>query len=114
MGSRGWPFRYVTRAARSGRQALPQVSRPIVRVRARQKGGGRAACYRDHEPPHFHATYGEYEATITIREGIVTGRFPRRALGHVLEWAELHRDELAQNWDRARAREPLNRIAPLE
>ena len=70
--------------------------------------------YRDHEPPHFHATYGEYEATITIREGIVTGRFPRRALGHVLEWADLHRDELAQNWDRARAREPLNRIAPLE
>lgn len=91
-------WRYLT--------ATPEISRFLGIVVS--------ILYRDHEPPHFHATYGEYEATITIREGIVTGRFPRRALGHVLEWAELHRDELAQNWDRARAREPLNRIAPLE
>ena len=44
-----------------------------------------AILYRDHEPPHFHATYGEYEITVGIRDGLVTGRFPRRALGHVLE-----------------------------
>ena len=24
-----------------------------------------AILYRDHEPPHFHATYGEYEITGT-------------------------------------------------
>ena len=70
--------------------------------------------YRDHEPPHFHAAYGEYEVTVGIRDGVVTGRFPRRALAHVLEWAELHRDELTANWDRARAREPLLPVAPLE
>ena len=73
-----------------------------------------AILYRDHEPPHFHAIYGEYEVTVGIRDGIVTGRFPRRALAHVLEWAELHRAELSANWDRARAREPLAPIAPLE
>ncbi len=73
-----------------------------------------AILYRDHEPPHFHATYGEYEVTVGIRDGVVTGRFPRRALQHVLEWAGLHRDELLANWDRARAREPLVPIAPLE
>jgi hypothetical protein len=39
---------------------------------------------------------------------------PRRALGHVLEWRELHAAELLQNWERARAREPLLPIAPLE
>jgi hypothetical protein len=73
-----------------------------------------AILYRDHEPPHFHATYGEYEITVGIRDGVVTGRFPRRALGHVLEWQALHRDELVANWERARAREPLRPIPPLE
>jgi hypothetical protein len=52
--------------------------------------------------------------TVDIRDGIVTGRFPRRALVHVLEWRELHAAELMQNWERARAREPLLSIAPLE
>jgi hypothetical protein len=37
-----------------------------------------------------------------------------RALVLVLEWLELHRDELMANWERARAREPLLPIAPSE
>ena len=49
-----------------------------------------------------------------IKDGGVTGRFPRRTLTHVLEWAELHRDELLANGDWARAREPLVPVAPLE
>lgn len=70
--------------------------------------------YRDHEPPHFHATYGDFEITVTIRNGAVTGRFPPRALSHVREWAGLHRDELLKNWERARSHDPLRAIAPLE
>ena len=50
-----------------------------------------AMFYRDHVPAHFHAMYGDYEITVTIETGIVTGRFPRRALRHVLEWYELHK-----------------------
>jgi hypothetical protein len=73
-----------------------------------------AIFYRDHEPPHFHATYGGFEITVGILDGIVQGRFPRRALGHVLEWLDLHRDELIANWERARAREALEPIPPLE
>lgn len=73
-----------------------------------------AMFYRDHEPAHFHTTYGEYEITVTIRDGVVRGEFPRRALGLVLEWYQLHQAELERNWDLARAREPLNPIAPLE
>jgi hypothetical protein len=44
-----------------------------------------AMFYRDHAPAHFHAMYGDYEITVTIETGVVTGRFPRRALRHVLE-----------------------------
>ena len=45
---------------------------------------------------------------------VVHGRFPRRALRHVLDWAALHRGELLANWELARQGEPLNRIPPLE
>ena len=70
--------------------------------------------YRDHAPPHFHAEYGEFEATVEIESGVVEGRFPRRALNHVLEWYALHKDELSENWKLARQKFPLNNIEPLE
>ncbi len=70
--------------------------------------------YRDHAPPHFHAFYGDYEITVEIETGVVSGRFPRRALTHVLEWLELHKDELLENWRLASERRPLNKIPPLE
>lgn len=73
-----------------------------------------AILYRDHNPPHFHAIYGEYEITVAIEDGTVTGRLPRRAQALVLEWLALHRDELRDNWARARAGEPLVPIPPLE
>src|SRR5262249_16802835 len=33
-----------------------------------------------------------------ILDGVVEGTFPRRALRHVLEWYELHRGELLEDW----------------
>jgi hypothetical protein len=70
--------------------------------------------YREHEPPQFHAFYGEYEIVVQIGNGVVDGRFPTRALRHVLEWLELHREELLEDWALAAAHEPLRPIAPLE
>jgi len=40
----------------------------------------------DHNPPHFHVWYDDYQAEITIKEGIVRGEMPRRALRLVFEW----------------------------
>lgn len=70
--------------------------------------------YREHGPPHFHATYAGFTITVEIESGIVTGRFPRRALLHVMEWRGLHRVELFANWDRARDGQPLIPVEPLE
>lgn len=70
--------------------------------------------YDDHKPPHFHAEYGEYKISVEIESGVVEGRFPRRALRAVLEWHELHRDELFEDWRLAEAHQPLQKIAPLE
>ena len=67
----------------------------------------------DHAPPHFHAYYAEYEVTITIRDGVVTGSFPGRALRLVLEWRDLHLEELIANWDRLAAGLTPQPIPPL-
>jgi hypothetical protein len=73
-----------------------------------------AMYFRDHPPPHFHATYAEHEATIAIASGaIVEGSLPPRALQLVREWTKQHQNELMANWQRARAREPVEKIEPL-
>lgn len=70
--------------------------------------------YCDHPPPHFHATYGEHVAQVAIDTlAVLAGELPARALRLVREWGELHRDELADSWERALARQPLSRIEPL-
>lgn len=70
--------------------------------------------WSDHNPPHFHAKYGEYRTEIEIRTlGILRGRLPAKAMGLVIEWATLHQDELLAQWERARSHEPLERIEPL-
>jgi hypothetical protein len=70
--------------------------------------------YREHGVPHFHAVYGEYEISVEVDTGTIHGRFPPRALKLVLEWMNLHKQELLENWELAKQGQPLKRIAPLE
>jgi hypothetical protein len=68
----------------------------------------------EHNPPHFHAKYGEYEITVNIKNQVVEGKFPRRALNLVLDWLELHKQELLEDWKLAEKGLPLISIKPLE
>ena len=71
--------------------------------------------WREHNPPHFHAEYGEHEVLVDIRNlEVYEGKFPRRALGLVLEWAREHQQELLENWDLCRNRQHPLPILPLE
>lgn len=71
--------------------------------------------YRDHAPPHFHAIYAGFEAAVEISNAsVIDGQVPPKALSLVKEWAQLHRDELDEDWDLARAGRPLRQIPPLE
>jgi hypothetical protein len=45
---------------------------------------------------------------------ILEGHLPKRAKLLAIEWAIEHRDELLNNWQKARSREALNKIAPLD
>lgn len=66
-----------------------------------------------HSRPHFHARYSGHAASIDFAGELIAGSLPRRALALAAEWAGLHRDELAANWERARREEPLSPIEPL-
>ncbi|PRY45499.1 uncharacterized protein DUF4160 [Spirosoma oryzae] len=73
-----------------------------------------AMYYDDHNPPHFHAKYGNEECLIAIRDlTLLEGRLPSRALGMVIEWAATHQTELAANWELAKNLQPLHSIEPL-
>jgi Domain of unknown function (DUF4160) len=69
--------------------------------------------YKD--PPHFHAYYGEHDAAIAVQDGaVLSGSLPRRAMAHVQKWRQAHVAELEADWQRARPRQPLEPIEPLE
>jgi len=55
--------------------------------------------FNDHNLPHFHAKYGDYQMTINIESGVINAIFPKRALNLVLEWCEKQKDELMMNWN---------------
>lgn len=70
--------------------------------------------YDEHNPPHFHAEYENYKISIDINNGVVTGSFPKRALKAVLEWYEIYKEQLLENWLLAGKHEKLRKIPPLE
>lgn len=74
--------------------------------------------FREHPPPHFHATHGGQDASVEIGTGrILKGTLSPTARRLVVAWARLHRAELQANWDGLRdprgGRAP-SPIAPLE
>lgn len=69
--------------------------------------------YNEHNPPHFHVEYQDFEAIIEIESGIIKGKIPRRALKLIFEWMDLHKDELLENWKKIEERKALQKIEPL-
>jgi Domain of unknown function (DUF4160) len=68
----------------------------------------------DHSLVHFHARYGGQSASIGVDPlTLLAGTLPPRVLGHVFEWAALHRDELLADWAQVAAHKPPSPIAPL-
>jgi hypothetical protein len=61
--------------------------------------------FDDHNPPHFHVLYNEYEALIAIND--------LRVLGLAMEWANLHKAELLENWNMVQNDGKFFKIEPL-
>lgn len=71
--------------------------------------------WRDHQPPHFHATYGGQEVIVLIRDlEVMEGSIPSKQLKMLLGWAAFHQEELLENWVLAENKQELFAIEPLK
>ena len=71
--------------------------------------------FNDHAPSHFHVQYAEYTAPVDIQLlSISSGELPRRAQELVLDWAELHQQELLEDWRLCMEKQQPKPIAPLK
>ncbi len=71
--------------------------------------------FDDHGHPHFHVRHPEGAAKIRIDViEVIDSRLATKHLRLALAWAELHQQELLENWRRAQAGETLKAIDPLK
>jgi hypothetical protein len=71
--------------------------------------------FDEHNPPHFHAYYGEDDCSINIQTlTIMDGILHPRAFGLVIEWAIIHKEELMRNWKNMEENKSLVKIEPLK
>lgn len=55
---------------------------------------------KEHNPPHIHAIYGDYQASVTIIDAsIIDGKLPPKAKQLVTEFVQKYRDELLTMWN---------------
>lgn len=70
--------------------------------------------FNDHNPPHFHVTYENHEAIIAVENfKIIKGKLPPRVYSLVVEWAEIHKEELMLDWQKVKNLETPLKINPL-
>ncbi len=69
--------------------------------------------YRPDHPPHLHAQYGEHVAQIELATRRIHQRFVAASgVAALREWSSAYAAELADNWERAQALEPVVPIEP--
>jgi hypothetical protein len=67
-----------------------------------------------HQVPHFHVRYNEYRASYGIDPVVqLAGALPRRQQRLVEAWAEIHQEELLEDWALAQQGRMLFRIEGL-
>jgi len=67
----------------------------------------------DHNPPHIHARYGEYESSFTLDGELMNGEIPKKQRKLVEAWIALYSDEIYANWQLIQMGEPITKITPL-
>ena len=66
---------------------------------------------KEHEPSHIHALYGEYVGEFNIQTGeMLEGDLPKKAQELVVEWLNLHRQDLQTMWEA----QQIKKLPPLE
>lgn len=67
-----------------------------------------------HNKPHIHVYYGEYEASIGIDGELLAGSIPLKQLRIIQAWVIIHEEELYKAWNNAVKGEAFGKIEPLK
>lgn len=69
--------------------------------------------WEDHQPPHFHAHYQEYDGIYTLDGSKIAGNIPSKQEKLIIAWTIIHEQELLENWEKAQNGNTLKKINPL-
>ncbi len=88
---------------------MPELSRFLgIIIRMYAEAG------EPHHTPHFHAYYQDHVAIFSIDPvELIAGSLPKSQQRLAEAWAELHREELLENWQRLQSGQLSQKIAPL-
>lgn len=66
---------------------------------------------KEHNPPHVHFLYGEYNGVIDLLTlSVLESDLPGKALSMALEWTTVHQQELLEMWNT----QQFKKLPPLE
>lgn len=66
---------------------------------------------KEHNPPHVHILYGEYNGVIDLLTlSIIEGDLPSKATAMAIEWVGKHQEELMTMW----TTQQFKKLPPLE
>lgn len=68
---------------------------------------------KEHNPPHFHASYQGHRATYDFEGNRTEGEMPKKQDALIRAWALLHSDDLQVGWEMAQEGEVPHKIDPL-
>lgn len=57
----------------------------------------------EHNTPHFHAKFQDYEAEYDFEGNVLKGSMPQGKHKLIVAWAEIHKEDLQADWDICRA-----------
>ena len=69
---------------------------------------------KQHNLPHIHVKYNEFEAVFTIPDGdLLEGNLPNNKIKLIKAWVEIHQEDLMADWSLAVKGQPIFKIEPL-
>ena len=70
---------------------------------------------KQHNFPHIHVRYQEYEAVFKIPDGsLIEGKLPNNKRKLIEAWIEIHQEDLMANWQMAVNGNEVFKIDPLK
>ena len=70
---------------------------------------------KQHNMPHIHVEYNEYNAIVEIPNGIILdGELPTKKMQLVQAWITIHEEDLMADWKLAVKGETIFKIDPLK